>query len=66
MAKKFSKEAWVLLSLIVLMGIVFTYYSIKQNRSIDEVISITDGRTEYLHDQVEDLENRVNRLELTR
>jgi hypothetical protein len=59
MAEKFDKGSFIVLVLLALMGAVITFYEIKQDRAMEEIISIADGRTEYLLDRVNALSDKV-------
>jgi len=62
MAEKFEKGTMVVLVLLVVMCAVITGYEIKQDRDLQEVISIADGRTEYLLQKINALSDQVSKL----
>lgn len=66
MGKNFGKEALILLVLVFLIGAALAGHSMKQRKTIDEIIAITDSRTEYLFNMVQDLSKRVEKLEKIR
>lgn len=66
MAKAFEKGALFVLVLVFLLGAVMAIYSARDQQDLDDVIAITDSRTEYLLEQVKDLNKRVSSLERTR
>jgi cell division protein FtsB len=66
MAKGFEKGALIVLVLVFLVGIAFTYHVIKQQKTIEDVVCVTDARTEYLYNEVQNLSKRVDKLEKTK
>jgi hypothetical protein len=63
MSQPFEKGSLIVLMLVVLLGGVFAYDTIKDIQVTDEIVAETDARTEYLRDQYKDLDARVKALE---
>jgi len=63
MGEKFEKGTLIVLILVFLVGAVLAVHAGKQRKEMEEIISIADGRTEYLLNVVEDLTKRVEKLE---
>lgn len=63
MAKGFEKGALIVLVLVFAVGAIMAFYAVKDQEDLNDVIDITDARTEYLLKEVNSLKVRVKSLE---
>lgn len=63
MGEKFGKGSLIVLVLLVIVAAVMAVHAVQSEERLLDVIEITDGRTEQLLNKVNELTDRIARLE---
>ena len=63
MAKRMEKDTLIVLCLLILLGIAWSIGVHRNTRHLNDIVKITDARTEHLRDRIQVLEKSVNSLE---